>query len=303
MSLKKKYLHIIELGFKYLTETEKNYQQINLLKKLDNLGYGVAAATLSKISKKKHVGNTSLEKVANGFQAIIEKELCLRFNEATMQYEQIADCEPTTINEDTYNSQSDNNDDAVTSVKVYPSGRLSISKKVQFMSTAKTEVIELGLRLNNFANYFTNRNADEYKNHIIRLLNTGVDVNCYIADPIAPSTKMYFEDRAKFNSKELKKFRQMSEIIEDLKDTIRTLRAENHKGNMSLYAYTCLPYMHVLAVDGNSKNGKILVSNYMCGILRVDMPVMEIVKAEQPVLFQKYWESSQHIISTSKLIF
>lgn len=256
MNLKEKYLHIIELGFKYLTETEKNYQQINLLKKLDNLGYGVAPATLSKISQKKHIGKASLEKVAKGFQVIIERELCLRYNEATRQYEKITDCQPITVNEDTYSSQSANNDDAVTSIKVYPSGRLSISKKIQFISSAKTEVIELGLRLNNFTNYFINRNADEYKNHFIRLLDRGVDINCYIADPIVKTTKLYFEDRATASPKESKKFRQMPEIIEELKDVIKSLRSKNYSGNMNLYAYTCLPYMHILIVDGNTKTEK-----------------------------------------------
>jgi len=111
MSLKSKYLHIIELGFEYLTQTEKNYLLINLLEKLDNLGYRVSLATLSKISKKQHVGSASLEKVAKGFQAIIERELCLRYNEVTMQYEQIIGCKPITINEDKYKSQSNSNDD------------------------------------------------------------------------------------------------------------------------------------------------------------------------------------------------
>lgn len=67
--------------------------------------------------------------------------------------------------------------------RVYAGGRPSIEEKVQFMSSAKAEVIEVGIGLTTFAKYFTGQKPKEFSDHIARLLQRGVSIKCLAADP------------------------------------------------------------------------------------------------------------------------
>ncbi len=299
MSLKKKHQNIINLAGKYLRETHKNYSQVTLVEKLELIGNKVAESTLSKaLSNNHHIGPIALETIAEGLETIMQYELCLKYNTETETFEKIPNCTEEEVNEELFPKEN-KGQESIVDIKAYPDGRRSITKKAQFMSAAQEEVIELGLRLRNFTYYFTDRNTKQYKSHIVKLLNKGVNLKCYTADFEEANTKIYFEDRAKFDKRELKKFNRMSEVVEELEEVIKELREQKLEGNMTLHTYTCLPHMHCLIIDGDSPEGKMLVSHYMYGIKRSEIPVIEISKKENPDLFSKYWQSAQQIISTS----
>ena len=62
------------------------------------------------------------------------------------------------------------------------SGRPSISEKIALISNAKSEIIEIGIGLTSFAQYFTGQKPDEFREPIRNLVRGGVNLKCFALD-------------------------------------------------------------------------------------------------------------------------
>jgi hypothetical protein len=58
--------------------------------------------------------------------------------------------------------------------------------------------------------------------------------------------------------------------------------------------------MSATCIDGNEVNGRMLISPYLYGIKRAEMPHFDISKPEHDVMFKTYWRSITEILVNSR---
>jgi class 3 adenylate cyclase len=179
----------------------------------------------------------------------------------------------------------------MTPFQVYPAGRMSIEEKVQFMSRAETEVVEIGTGLTAFAKYFTGQKPAEWRSPVRELLRRGVFVRCYAADPEYPATKAYLDDCGDTDYEEdSKRARRM--IIRERNECI----AQNLPGALEYNVYRRVPEFHCICVDGNDPvNGRILISPYLPGVSRSECPVYQVSAIADRELYAKYLAAIREI--------
>jgi len=165
------------------------------------------------------------------------------------------------------------------------------------MRCALSEIIELGVGLTTFSGYFSDRRSAEFKDHVIDLLRHGVKLKCYVLDPNSRIAEMYAEDRKEIN------------LVQEIRDSIKKLQLQseefsslNLKGSLEVFVYNSLPYFHVMCVDPETDNGRMTVSQYMPGIARAEMPIMQFSKTSNPKLFSKYLLSLKNLDEKSSFI-
>lgn len=174
-------------------------------------------------------------------------------------------------------------------IRIHEEGRLSIPEKVAFMQGAKKEVIELGIGLTSFADYFTRRNPNEFKKPVADLLSRGVRFKCYALDPNWPPAKVYLKDRGE--SDYLKKITQSIAVLRSVQ---REFRRDRLSGTFEIYLYRHFPYFYAFCSDASdTKNGKIMISNYLFDVVRAQCPVIQFSRLSHPELFSTYWKSTQ----------
>ncbi len=182
--------------------------------------------------------------------------------------------------------------------KVHEEGRLSLPEKVAFIEGADTEVIELGIALTTFADYFVSRKPSEFKQPVKQLVAKGVRFKCLALDPNWNAGKLYALDRRE------------KAYIQEVHQSIKTLRGirdefvrEKFRGSFEVYLYSHFPYFHAVAVDGrNEKAGRLTVSNYLYGTARAKCPVLQFSRASNPEMFKTYWGSIQRLLAGSKCL-
>lgn len=288
----------IKKGVKLLQE-EKSYQQSGLVKKMITLNYTISTSSLSNILNDKRIGLPALQIVSKGILEIIERELGMEYDTDARMYRSSKKpgWEPYIVPEKGNQEQQQD-----TEIAFHAEGRVSIQYKTNFISSAQKEVIEVGVRLKTFSEYFTSRNEKEYKTHIISLLQKGVNVKGYLLDPEANEARLYFEDRARAQSFESDAISESKKVVERLKSLVKELEQMRLPGSFEIYLYKHIPYNHFLAVDTNTPGGKMMVSHYMYGVRRAECPVWEFTKKSQPALFRKYMESLQQFIKGARLL-
>lgn len=188
-------------------------------------------------------------------------------------------------------------------LRTHEEGRRGIAEKIEFIKDAKHEVIEMGIRLNTFSKYFIGRNDSEFKDHIVTLLDRGVELKCLMMDPEAAITRYYFEDRAKANPREIKAFKEMPLILEDLKLIQSELNGMSLQGKMRIFLYQNFPYHHYLSVDGANEWGKMMYSSYIYGEKRANCPVVDLYQYGSPTLYARHWNALQLVLNQSTEIY
>lgn len=187
----------------------------------------------------------------------------------------------------------------MTPFRVYAAGRMAIEEKVQFMSRAETEVVEIGTGLTAFAKYFTGQKPAEWRSPVRKLLAQGVNVRCYAADPHYEPTRVYltgwgdthYEDEA---------VRARKMMIDERNECI----AQNFPGKLEYYAYRHVPEFHCISVDGGDPmNGRILISPYLPGVARSECPVYQVSTVSNGELYGKYLAAIRKIQSTATEVF
>ncbi|MDX2070219.1 MAG: hypothetical protein SFV55_17460 [Haliscomenobacter sp.] len=287
---------IIRLCYPILIE---RFNHKTLLIKLHEVQFDIAPATLTNIKKVIIEGNPErkislskelLKEAAKAFILVIELNWPLKYDPATHEF----------IKLENTDSEPENTSNQAHGIIIYQDGRRSTSEKIQFIKNAKKEIIEVGIRLHTFSQYFTSRRKSEFRDHIEQLLKKGVNMKCLMMDPASEMTRLYFMDRAKALPKEAKAYEQMPQILDDLKKIKEDLNQLGHPGQFKLFTYENFPYNHYMMVDPEEDNGKLLLSSYIHGIIRADCPVMEIRKNTARVTFNTYLKSLQMILEEAK---
>ncbi len=294
---------------------EEVFSQEEIRQQFEKKGLAISKATISNIYGKyiKHLnpdlskesldgvpiqeirttGKASLIKFAEGLMWIIASKKRLTYDFTQEKFIPIsidsgAQSELVTANPSTY------------ILRTHENGRRSITEKIEFIKDAKHEVIEMGIRLNTFSKYFIGRNDSEFKDHIVALLERGVEFKCLMMDPEAAFTRYYFEDRAKANPRELQAFKEMPQILEDLKWVQNEINSMNMAGKMRIFLYNNFPYHHYLTVDGSEKWGKMMYSSYIYGEKRANCPVVELYQYGSSALYLRHWKAIRLILEQSQ---
>lgn len=287
------YRQIIREGCKLL-EAEKAYQQANILRKLVSLDKKISPSSLSKILNGIDVGNTVLRKGGEGVLEIVRQELGYTFDKKKMAFNTGKAPEgwkPYIIPEREEGAEEEKG-----RIIIHPNGRLPIGDKVAFMASAQEEVIEMGVRLRTFADYFTSRNEHEFKLPVYSLLERGCHYKAYLLDPESNEASHYFHDRAQVQEEEGQSIEKIRAVLRKLSRIVKEVEAEGFPGKFQVFLYKHIPYNHFLIVDGERLHGKMLVSPYLYGINRANCPVIELAKQADRSLFRRYYHSFQCLI-------
>lgn len=290
---------IIIDGFKLLKQKQR-YMNKEVVGKLETLGYKISESSFTKILKEKNVGNAVLKKAYAGIVEIIESELGYRLDGPEQKFilmesshgwapEIIPLPDPRQLE----NSLG---------VNFYDKGRLSIQEKVEFINTAKEEVVEMGVRLRTFVDYFRSRSDHEFAEPVRNLLKRGVNFKLYILDPSSNETLLYFNDRAKVSEEEGNSVEVIKDVIMKLNKIQEELLSYSFPGKFEVYSYKHIPYNHFFIIDGETRFGKMMVSNYLYGIKRADCPVIQVSKQSNRSLYRRYFLSYKALVREAKNI-
>ena len=178
-------------------------------------------------------------------------------------------------------------------LRIIEEGRMPLEEKMAFLSSAKEDIIELGIGLSSFSdNYYRQRPA-ECKDKLIYLLKKGVTIRCVILDPDSRIAGIYVRD-----NKEPSYLKRMKESLKKLFD----IKMEFHRqglDNFEILAYEAIPRFHASCIDLGKPYGKISVSHYLPQTLRSQNPVMQFSRYSNPELFEKYKLVVENLLSNA----
>jgi len=268
---------------------EQAWTQAEVEKKLKILGCNISRPSLSNLyNKKSTVSLKLLKSAASGLSTLLRKEYCLEW--IASSFAKIKDCQPNPVwieAETTLAAPP-----ASVKGETIHDGRLNVSDKVAFYQRAKMEIIEIGIRLNNFASYFEKKRESAFKAPLHQLLEDGVNVKCYILDPAAGGfARKYLDDRARMQLSEKDTLNSLPDSLASLRDRFIRINKSGYEGKMELYTYPHFPYFHATAIDLNTERGALYISPYLYGISRANTPVIEVSHQSNKLLYKKYARS------------
>ncbi|MEM8909002.1 MAG: hypothetical protein AAGD05_14240, partial [Bacteroidota bacterium] len=82
----------------------------------------------------------------------------------------------------------------------------------------------------------------------------------------------------------------------------KALNEQSTAGKIRLYHYNSFPYFHASVADGHLSEGRMFIAHYLYGISRANAPGLELLKSQNPRLFDKYWTSVRQLIRGAKEI-
>lgn len=295
-----KYYKIIDAGVSELKDGQFYYTQKEILEKINALASTTyTASTLTKSIKKGTLSRKTYKTISDSIQKIMKSELNMTWDEANTQFKLDHD---ETWSQDIIIVPEKNAHEGGTDLKIYADGRLTVPEKAAFIKQAQKEVILFGLRLNQFAEYFTKQNESVYKKHVENALKSGVNFYCYLLDPDRNAARFYFEDLAKVFEKERKSIETIQNVIKELLVIKQQFQDKGYKGQLYIYKYDHIPSYYLNAIDPTTANGKMQFSPYLYGILRSNCPVLTFSKQAEPQLFKKYWTSFKQLTKDAQLI-
>jgi class 3 adenylate cyclase len=178
---------------------------------------------------------------------------------------------------------------------LHEEGRLLIRQKVAFVQNAKQEITELGVGLTTFTDYFVSTRRSEFKDHVVKLLENGVNFKCMLLDPNFRMAKEYARD---LNEPNL--IKEIESSIRELKKQQREFAGLNLAGSFEIRAYRKLPCFHAVCVDPEADVGRMTVSHYLHGVRRAETPVFQFSKTVNKIMFEKYWLSMKELLAESR---
>lgn len=264
------------------------YSQAAIHRKLVFLDCKIAPASFNNIINDKPIGAPLARTVRTAIEQLVAKELGLQWDAGVGSFQQLnqgSSWQAVVVPEHAKG-------DATPHLSfLRPEGRLTILDKVKLINQAQQEVVEFGLRLRSFSNYFLTRSAHEFKSHIIAQLEKGVNFKFYLLDPDCNEARMYFEDRSRIFPEDREgqeKARASAAILTQLKEE---LNVESLPGDFNVFYYKHVPTAHFLIVDGSAVAGLMAYTPYLYGIRRADCPVAIINRKEHRQLFRVYYQS------------
>ena len=295
---KKTYQSIVDQSLKKLI-SEDGYSQIEIFQKFQQLEIQVSRASISNFWNKRSVSQTLLRKAANGFKIIMERELCLTYNEDSNQFEKIENCsiQPIIIGK---------RETTIEIEKQFPTysifdGRRDVTDKVEFYQKANFEILEIGIRLKNFRSYFEEKRESAFLDPLRSMLEKGTYFKCYGINPTGNFARRYIEDRAIAQPSEMDLIDDIPRIANELRDLFIQINREGYKGKMELYQYDHFPYYHAMVTDGGTENGNMNIAPYLYGISRANTPVVQVQHRSNRILFKKYWKSIKALTNSQQV--
>ncbi len=280
MSIREQHLELFKAAMVHLTSREETlYTQVIICQKLKTLGVQVSSSLFSKmVNTPELVGLRSVQRINEGVQELLRLELGLRYDHTKKVFVETSGRSSAKV----VPAQKGNNfSNSINGLFFHADGRRSISEKVAFISQAQEEVIFLGVRLRQLVSYFTHRKDAEFKEPLLELLNRGVEVRCYLADPDHNPVRLYFSDLATALPEECFGEKAIPELITQLQKVQAEIRRSIPGAPFRIFKYRHLPTAHFLAVDTNRAQGKMLVSNYIFGVPRSKAPVIEVHRSSK----------------------
>ena len=182
-------------------------------------------------------------------------------------------------------------------------GRYTSRDQIQFVQQAKSEVIHLGLGLKSLTDLlFTVEPSRRQSDRIKGVIARGVTYKFYVVDPDQRYTQLYLADRDEPHYEE--KIRTSVDLLRQLG---KECNAAEFPGRVEVYKYKHVPYYHAIGVDigeeGINPEGKMVVSNYLHALSRVNAPVLFFSHTSAPILFEKYWHSLRDLIANAERLF
>lgn len=259
----------------------------------------VSTASLSNIKNNRPVGLSALSTASKGLETLLQQELDMVFDVEKQDF--VPNNTPgwTAL----LVPEKPPLDTGSPTFVFHANGRVSLSQKTGFINDAQREIIEVGIRLNSFSNYFVSQNDRAYKAHIIAALGRGVNIKGYLLDPNSNEALLYFNDRALVQATEKESIEEIKKVIARFKNICAELAALKLPGSFEIYSYKHIPYNLFLAVDGGTGFGKMMVSPYLYGVSRANCPVLEFTQQDQPDLYKKYWDSMQLFLQGAKKLY
>ncbi|KAA3632652.1 MAG: hypothetical protein DWQ02_14390 [Bacteroidetes bacterium] len=274
-----------------------NYKQITIVKKLSILGFEISAASLSNILNDRKVGSDALWVMSKGIKKLVAKELGFDYVDRSFQAITKSGWTPEIVS-----IQEENKKNLNGGVIFHNEGRLDISEKVSFFSNAQSQIIEFGLSLNSFSNYFFTRKEADFKVPIIGLLQRGVDFKCFLLDPECNEARLYFEDRSRFVEEEYSGIEKIKTSIRRFEKMQQEFQNLKYPGKFEVFTYKHIPHNYFLVIDGGRISGKMMVSHYIYGELRANCPVIQFTKIDQRTLYRRYWNSLEKLTKGARKI-
>ena len=289
MSGKANYQQIIKKSLEILIEKE-SVSQKEICAKLLALDYKFSLASMSNLaSGKNNIGPATLKKAALGLQELLRIEYGLGFQESSKSFIAIPNSKTRVIFPEVATENPKSN--TPPPPFHFYDGRLDVPQKVAFFQQAQSEIIEVGLRLSKFKNYFLDVRESGFSDPISEILEKGIDFNCFVLKPDGNFSRRYFEDRAEVLPNESIKFSTSQQELQALIKCFKEINKKGHPGQMKLHAYEHFPYFHATVIDGNTERAQMHISPYLYGLSRANSPVLQLSKRQNKILFKKYWTS------------
>jgi len=178
-------------------------------------------------------------------------------------------------------------------LNIIEDGRMPLHEKMEYLSSATEEIIELGIGLTTFSDNYYKQRSPECKDIIKKLIKDGVKIKCYIIDDKNPLLKSYLELNENLTYLDRMKIAKMKLL--DIKKELD----EINKDGLKISQYDHLPTFHASCIDINAEKGKISISNYIPFTLRSENPVIQFSYELNPIIFSKYQKSINKIIENS----
>jgi len=296
MTIKEKNELVATKGIRFLID-DCAYTQAQILEMFKVLDIQTSKPSLSNLySGNRAVKSRAMNNLAKGIAIILEREQCHFLAEATKAIIPIPTCQIRPITKKTNDIIIDT--EKISKGYTIHEGRIDVPQKIVFYKQATYEIIELGLRLRRFTDYFQAKRDGAFLDPIRMQLANGVNFKCYVLNPTGNFARRYHEDRAKVLPKERETYETSPKIIAELKQLCLTLNREGYKGKMSLFQYDHFPYFHASVIDAETENGVIYMSPYLFGVRRANTPVIEMHQKMQKKIFKRYWSSVKAIINS-----
>jgi hypothetical protein len=280
-------------GFALLNK-EKRYHQAAVVEKLNFLGIKISKAGFNNILHGKAVKPITLLDVSKGIRELVEAEMGFTWDGEHFTDRKTTGWQPREVEKWAPDAPSFIIRPGLT---FHAEGRLNITQKVDFFKDAQEEVIEFGVTLNTFSQYFTSRSDFEFKSPMLALLEKGVNFKCYLLNPDCSEARVYFNDSKAKQGDEQK--------IRDSIDRLAEVRKEfgQHKtpGKFEVFTYKRIPTIYILSVDGYGNGGRLMASHYIYNEPRAKCPVIAVHNNKpNSMLFKRYRDSLYKLIENAK---
>lgn len=179
-------------------------------------------------------------------------------------------------------------------LNVMEEGRIPLSDKMSFMSDAKKEIIELGIGLSSFSEYFHRQRFSSFMAIIENLLKKDVIIRCLMLNPDGNIANIYVKNDVSGDQ-------YLERMKLSLKRLIAIKKEFEDKGydGFKIYLYDSIPKFHACCVDLELQIGKISVSHYLPYTLRSNNPVIQFSSTSNPEMFEKYGKSIKTLLNKS----